>query len=98
MSKRERYNKMYNAEPKPVCEVEEAPVIPEPVSTMIGMVVGCGKLNVREQPSVTANIVCVMPVSSEIEVYADYVNGDWYRVCTASGIEGFCMKQYIELY
>lgn len=29
------------------------------------------------------------------EIYENSVLDDWYAVCTAAGIEGFCMKKFV---
>ena len=62
-----------------------------------GIVVGCRKLNVREQMYTGATVLCELPVSTEVKVVAGEYHEDWYHVFTASGIEGFCMKKYIAI-
>lgn len=106
-------NKNYNKDanrPKPevrtsFSEVKPAPVvIPEPVVETVetvalpaGRVVNCVKLNVREKPDTNAEVVC--QIQSEAEVIIDLSSStkDFYKVCTEHGIEGYCMKQYIEV-
>ena len=79
----------------PEIETDEPVVVEETPKFVIGVVVGCGKLNVRKQMSTTADILCELPVKSEVQVFADENNDEWYHVITASGIEGYCMKKYI---
>lgn len=102
MGKRKNYSKMYNHdEQQPIVEeietdfaAEDMPVeeIPEFVT---GVVVDCTKLNVRAMPDVKAKVLCEVAVSSELRVCNTEDYDDWYRVCTATGVEGFCMKQFI---
>lgn len=77
--------------------VEEAPAPKEEPKTVTGTVVGCLKLNVRMQMNSKAEILCVLPVSSKVEVIVDEQHDDWYHVFTASGVEGFCMKKYLQI-
>lgn len=63
--------------------------------SMVGMVTDCTKLNVRQEPSKDAEIVCEIPVDSEVTIYEDQSTEDFYKVCTAAGAEGFCMRKFI---
>lgn len=82
-------------EPEVVVEVTPEPE-PEVVETLkIGRVFGCSRLNVRKAPKFDADVVCEIPVNTEVEIDEDESKGDFYKIYTASGIEGFCMKSYI---
>lgn len=74
-------------------ETVETVSLPE---TVTGVVTGCAKLNVRKNPSVNADVVCVLDVTSEIEINVAKSNKDWFSVCTATGIEGYCMRKFVE--
>ena len=74
----------------------EKPVVKKP-KKVTGTVVGCVKLNVREQMNTGATVLCTLPVSSEVKVIADEQHDEWYHVFTTTGIEGFCMKKYISI-
>lgn len=78
---------------KPVEETVKTVALPK---TVDGMVVGCAKLNVRTEPSLFSDIVCTLDAMSEIEIDVDKSDNDWFYVCTASGIEGYCMRKYVE--
>ena len=67
---------------------------PEPATPMTG-VVNATRLNIRESPSMNAKIVAVVPVFTELLIDSDQSDDEWYSVCTASGIEGFCMKEFV---
>lgn len=107
MSNHNNYNKMYNkqepaefSEPviyidHPEAEHTVEPVVESQPEFVPGVVVGCYKLNVRENPDLNAKIVCVLNVSAEVQVSAEEF-GEWFYVCTATGLEGYCMKQFIE--
>lgn len=77
-------------------EVEET-IVPEIKEIKTGIVVGCDKLNVREKPKADADVVCIVEKNSEVMIDEYESTKDFYRVFTASGIEGFCMKQYISV-
>lgn len=65
--------------------------------TQVGVVVGCSKLNIRKEPSIKAEVIGQIPLNSKIVVYSDEVYQDFYRICTYSGVEGYCMKKFINL-
>ena len=62
----------------------------------VGVVVGCEKLNVRKEPSINSEVVFQFPCNMEVEIFVDKSTEDWFYVCNAAGIEGFCMKKYID--
>ena len=62
---------------------------------MIGVVTDCLKLNIREKPSMDSKVVTVETCLDELEIDMGDSNDDWYAVCTAAGIEGFCMKKFV---
>ena len=62
-----------------------------------GKVVNCNLLNIREQASVDANVVCEINKDDEVIINKDESTSDFYKVCTATGIEGYCMKEFIRI-
>lgn len=90
--------------PEPV--VLTGPVITEPVvetvktvalpKTVEGVVANCAKLNVREEPNTESEIVCVLDVTSEIEIDVEKSTNSWFKICTATGVEGYCMRKYVD--
>lgn len=78
-----------------VPEVE--PVVNKVDPTVTGEVVGCSKLNVRRAPSVNATVVCEIDRDSVVIINESRSNAEWYSVCTAAGVNGFCMKKYIAI-
>lgn len=67
------------------------------VETVIGVVTECVKLNIRKEPSKDADILCEVKFASELQVDLTKSTDDWYSVCTGAGIEGFCMKEYVNI-
>ena len=67
---------------------------PEPT---IGSVVDCNTLNVRKEPSIESEVLCEISWSTELMVYEDESTDEFYKICTASGIEGYCMKKFISI-
>ena len=85
---------------------EEVTEIVEPKEPTLstGVVVGCTKLNVREQPSKDAKVLCVINKNDEVKVnlYHDKEpelakDESYYKVITASGVEGYCVVKYINI-
>lgn len=60
-----------------------------------GRVFNCARLNVRVAPKSGATIVCEIPCNTEVEINEAESTDDFYKIYTASGVEGFCMKSYI---
>ena len=75
-----------------VTEVEED--TPEVVK---GVVVGCTKLNIRKEPNSSSVVVGTVATSTEMVLDETESTDDFYKVCTAAGVEGFCMKKFISI-
>lgn len=73
-----------------------SPVVEPKVETVEGVVVNCAKLNVRTEPSIDGDVVCVLDVTSEIEINLDKSTREWFNICTASGVEGYCMRKFVD--
>lgn len=69
----------------------------ETTEMLVGIVVDCTRLNVRQTPDKGAKVVATIPAGTEVLIDGDQLDDEFYCVCTASGIEGFCMKQFIEI-
>ena len=76
-----------------VNETVETKTLPDVV---IGMVVGCAKLNVRAEANLFSDIVCTLNSQSEIEINVNKSTKDWFYICTATGVEGYCLRKYVE--
>lgn len=62
-----------------------------------GIVTGCVCLNVRQEPSVNSTVLCTVPVTTKLMVDVKKSNLSWFHVYTESGIEGFCMKRFVNV-
>ena len=62
-----------------------------------GVVTGCAKLNVRKEPKSNATVLCVLDKDAEVSIDQNNSTEDFYKVCTSSGIEGYCMTKFIEI-
>ena len=56
--------------------------------------------NIKEQETefcedAARNVIGVVTCLDELEIDMGDSNDDWYAVCTATGIEGFCMKKFV---
>ena len=61
--------------------------------TQKGVVNGCEKLNVRTNPTIDSEVVCV--INKNDEVIIEEALSDWYSVTTKDGNEGYCMSKFI---
>lgn len=69
------------------------PAKPEPVEG----VVGCEKLNVRSDATIDSEPVGIINRGSKVFIYEDESTDEFYKVCTATGLEGYCMKKFISV-
>lgn len=76
-------------------ETVETVTLPE---TVEGVVVNCAKLNVRAEPKANGEIVCVLDAKSEIKIDVAKSTNEWFKVCTVTGVEGYCMRKFIDAY
>jgi len=84
-------------EPEEICSVSAEVLSEQKDSENIGIVVNCKRLNVREKPSVDSNVICVIDCQTELMIYEEESTDEFYKICTASGVEGFCMKKFIDI-
>ena len=77
-------------------EIEE--LATEQVSeSIIGIVIDCKRLRVRNAPGLDSDVICEIEAGSIVEI--DEVNSteEFYKVCTETGIDGYCMKKFIKV-
>lgn len=84
-----------NADIKLVKESVDTVSLPK---TVTGVVVDCLKLNVREEPDIDADVVCVLDVMSEVKIDVAKSTRDWFKIYTAIGAEGYCMRKFVDAY
>lgn len=89
------------SEADPVSDVKLVQETVETVSlpkTVEGVVVNCLKLNVRVEPSKDAEVVCVLDAMSEVKIDVTKSTPDWFKITTAIGAEGYCMRKFVDAY
>lgn len=69
----------------------------EPVKLKSGIVTDCVRLNVRKNPDLNAEILCEVNCQTYLMIDEKESTDIFYKVYTAAGIEGFCMKDFITL-
>ena len=69
---------------------------PEP-EVIVGIVSGCARLRVRKTPSPNAPVLTEIVKGSEVAIDESKSTVYFYAVVTDSGVEGFCMKEYIQV-
>ena len=82
-------------EPIEAAEPAIKPAIETAPAPKIGRVFGCTSLNVRKAPKTNAVVICTINCHAEVEIDELESTDDFYKICTASGIEGYCMKKFI---
>lgn len=77
----------------------KAPPAEQPKAVeLTGVVTDCTRLNVRAEADPNARVIDVISALTEIVIDAGASTDEFYRVHTAEGIEGFCMKKYIAVW
>lgn len=76
---------------------EEATTESVEPSTVLGMVTECVKLRVRSTPEIADNVLAEIILASEVLVDLKESTDEFYKITTEAGIEGYCMKQYIDI-
>lgn len=82
------------AKGNPVDEAAPAEVVKNIAS---GVVTECVRLNIRETPSADGDVVAVIDLLTEVVVDLEDSTDEFYKISTATGVKGFCMKKYIAL-
>ena len=81
--------------------IEEVGTTSEPETQdselVLGVVTNCVRLNIREEPNISAPIITEVNALSELMIDLAASNEEWYSVCTEAGIEGFCMKKFVAI-
>ena len=94
--------KSYNDEKEILETVEEEIAVEnttesvEP-STVLGVVTECVKLRVRSTPEIADNVLAEIILASEVLVDLKESTDEFYKITTEAGVEGYCMKQYINI-
>lgn len=84
-------------ETKPENEITTEAEEPAKKEKVLGTVVNCPRLRVREHPSINAVVAAEIDEGSEVVINEDKSTEEFYSVITVTGLEGYCMKDYIQL-
>lgn len=84
-------------ETKPANEITTEVEEPPKKEKVLGIVVNCPRLRVREHPSINAVVAAEIDEGSEVVINEDKSTEEFYSVITVTGLEGYCMKDYIQL-
>lgn len=57
--------------------------------------VNCSKLNVRKDPSINSNPLCIVEYGTRMEI--SEFNSEWIKVLTPDGASGYCMRKFVDL-
>ena len=57
--------------------------------------VNCSKLNVRKEPSIHSNPLCIVEYGTRMEI--SEFDGEWVKILTPDGVSGYCMREFIDL-
>ena len=79
----------------PITETADTPVEQKP--EIFGKVVDCSKLNVRQYPTLRADVLCTLVENAEIEIDEGKSTDEFYAICTPTGLEGFCLKKFVKI-
>lgn len=85
------YNRGNRKDVKPVDEVVEE------TKEIIGVVSNCEKLNVRSNPDKDSDVLYTLNKGNEVMIDKEASTSEFYKVITGAGLEGYCMKQFIEV-
>lgn len=64
---------------------------------LIGTVINCKTLNIREEPTTGSSIVTTVRMSDEVKIDIENPIDDWYLISTSTGAIGYCMKKFISI-
>ena len=60
-----------------------------------GTVTNCVKLNVRKKATVNSDVIAQLVLNDKVEIDEAKSTKEFYKVTTAAGVVGYCMKQFI---
>lgn len=64
---------------------------------VVGIVEDCIKLNLRKEASLEADVLTEVLSGSTLLINEEESTDEFYKVCTASGLEGYCMKTFVNI-
>lgn len=55
------------------------------------------RLNIRSTPAVGDNVVTVVNEGTVVMIDYPVADGDWFKIYTEAGVEGYCMKKFVKV-
>lgn len=60
-------------------------------------VINCSRLNVRKDPSLLSEILAQLDKGSHVTITDKSLpESGWYKIVTQNGIEGYCVREFLE--
>ena len=78
-------------------EHEPEPETEQKSEFIVGIVIECSRLRVRSYPELDANVICEIDAGAQVVIDNAESTEDFYKVCTETGIDGYCMKKFIKI-
>ena len=75
--------------------IEDVTEVEEKTTEVAFGKVNCSKLNVRKEPSIHSNPLCIVEYGTRMEI--SEFNGEWVKILTPDGVSGYCMREFIDL-
>jgi len=63
----------------------------------LARVANCAFLDVLEEPDLSADVIMALPEKTEVMIETAASTKDFYKIYTAAGMEGYCMRQFIAI-
>lgn len=93
-------NKNNRQNHKSVEEIDNVTLVEESVEPNFaeGVVIDCIALNIRKDPTMTADVVHIADAGSSVMIDLEHSTDEWYRVVKIFDEEvyGFCMKKFVK--
>lgn len=93
----EQVEEIENAQVEEIVENSVGEVVETTTPVQFGVVTNCIKLRVRQEPNSDATVLGEIDALTDVQVEMSESTEDFYKVCTASGLDGYCMKKFITL-
>lgn len=60
-------------------------------------IVNCLRLHIHSEPNLDSEIVCKVRYLTEVAIDLDNSTEEFYKICIATGAEGFCQKDLVNV-
>lgn len=76
-------------------ENKEEVIIEEIKEHSKGHITGSPKVYLRSKPDKNSDPLTILDENDQVEITDKNASEDFYKVCTATGLEGYCMKKFV---